>query len=107
MTTTRVFASLLICLFSSFTVPVLATETNDCVRVLAAFDVGSASTKLKVARVDTCQQLILKHLYDASKKVNYKVDLEISENSTFSKEINGEGSGRSQNAQERGGKIQP
>ena len=91
MTTTRVFASLLICLFSSFTVPVLATETNDCVRVLAAFDVGSASTKLKVARVDTCQQLILKHLYDASKKVNYKVDLEISENSTFSKEIMAKG----------------
>ncbi len=83
----RLLTFLFICLFFSSTVPVLGAETKNCVSVRAAFDVGSGSTKLKVARVDTCRQLIMKYLYDASRKVDYKADLAASENSTFRKEI--------------------
>lgn len=59
----------------------------ECLKTRAAFDIGSGATKIKVAQVDTCQQLIKKELLTTSLSVEYKEDLQKSANGTFSAEI--------------------
>ena len=46
-----------------------------CLITKAAFDVGSGSTKLKVAKVDRCQKKILKILLEEQRSVPYKESL--------------------------------
>lgn len=46
-----------------------------CTQVRAAFDVGSGTTKMKVAEVDICKKKILKMLVDRQKPVPYKESL--------------------------------
>lgn len=48
---------------------------NDCVVRRAAFDIGSASSRIKIADVDTCKQAIVKFVYEAQEDVGYKEDL--------------------------------
>ncbi len=59
----------------------------------AAFDIGSTSTKMKVARVDTCTQKIeVPVLLDKSIKVDYKGAVAASpDKATFSESIQNEG----------------
>ncbi|MFC1522151.1 Ppx/GppA phosphatase family protein [Elusimicrobiota bacterium] len=64
-------------------VDVIAPKT-DCNKRIAAFDVGSGSTKMKVADVDICAGRIIAVLLDDSRKVDYKEDLSNSSDSTFS-----------------------
>lgn len=51
-------------------------ESGECLKVKAAFDIGSGATKMKVARVDTCLQKIDKILYDSHEAVKYKESLQ-------------------------------
>jgi exopolyphosphatase/guanosine-5'-triphosphate,3'-diphosphate pyrophosphatase len=68
-----------------------AKAEKQCVEVRASFDVGSGSTKLKVAKVNTCLQKITAVLYQQSRKVIYKEDLKLSNKKVFSKEIQKKG----------------
>ena len=52
-------------------IPLLA----DCVSTRAAFDIGSGSTKMKVARVDTCKQLLLEVLLEKETVIAFKEDM--------------------------------
>ncbi|MCO4755658.1 MAG: hypothetical protein KC478_14345, partial [Bacteriovoracaceae bacterium] len=49
---------------------------GECVKVKAAFDIGSGTTKMKVAKVDTCLQKIEKILLEANEPVAYKEKLQ-------------------------------
>lgn len=57
---------------------------NNCLKTRAAFDIGSGATKLKVAKVDICKQLIVKILLDEERAVGYKQDLKDSTNNHLS-----------------------
>lgn len=48
---------------------------DDCIKNRAAFDIGSGSTKIKVAKVDTCRQVIIKMLEDQHLGVSYQDDI--------------------------------
>lgn len=50
---------------------------DDCVRIRGAFDVGSGSTKVKVARVDFCKQKILDVFYEDSIALSYIDDVNL------------------------------
>ncbi|EQC47694.1 Ppx/GppA phosphatase domain protein [Bacteriovorax sp. Seq25_V] len=52
-----------------------------------AIDIGSGSTKLLVARVDVCKQVITNLIYEAQRSVDFKEDLQRSKDNTFSTEI--------------------
>lgn len=52
-----------------------AAFADDCLVRRAAFDIGSASSRIKIADVDTCKQVIVKFLYEAQEDVGYKEDL--------------------------------
>jgi exopolyphosphatase/guanosine-5'-triphosphate,3'-diphosphate pyrophosphatase len=56
---------------------------NNCIKIRAAFDIGSGSTKMKVAKVDTCTQKIISILYENSLPVFYKQSLQDSNNKTI------------------------
>ncbi len=58
-----------------------------CIAKRAAFDIGSGTTKMTVALVDTCRHTILKVLGEAKEKVPYKSDLSASKDRKFSQEI--------------------
>jgi exopolyphosphatase / guanosine-5'-triphosphate,3'-diphosphate pyrophosphatase len=64
------FTLLSILLLSLFSV--IAADDPSCLRTRAAFDIGSGSTKMVVAKVDICQQMILNVLLRDSRKVGYK-----------------------------------
>lgn len=49
---------------------------DDCIKVKAAFDIGSGTTKMKVGRVNTCLQKIEKILLEANEPVAYKEKLQ-------------------------------
>lgn len=67
------------------------TQDSSCLVIRAAFDIGSESTKMKVAQVDTCQHKIVKLLRDVSRKVAYAQDLSESKNGQFSELVQSEG----------------
>lgn len=60
-----------------------APTSRPCLQIRGAFDVGSGSTKLKVAQVDVCKKAIMKIIFpvkpddfeQAVEKVSYKKDL--------------------------------
>lgn len=60
---------------------------NDCEAIRAAFDIGSGTTKMKVAKVNTCEQRIIEMLVEAQEKVSYKEALKASEENTLSLDI--------------------
>ena len=45
--------------------------SDNCIKVRAALDIGSGTTKIKVAKVDLCTQKILEIYYKQSKAVTY------------------------------------
>ncbi len=49
--------------------------SSKCLITKAGFDIGSGSTKMKVALVDKCNRKIIKMLIDTSEYVGYKKDL--------------------------------
>lgn len=67
--------------------PFSVLAADECSSVRAAFDIGSGTTKMKVARVNSCQQRIEKILLEADIPVAYKEDLEKSSDGKFSFEI--------------------
>lgn len=66
--------TILCCLFIIMTMNNIFADDH-CVQVRAAFDVGSGTTKMKVAKVDVCKKKILKMLIDRQKPVPYKESL--------------------------------
>lgn len=63
------------------------SEKVNCEVTRAAIDIGSGSTRLKVAKVDRCKSKVLKVLLEREEKVDYKEDLLKSRNDMFSEEI--------------------
>lgn len=63
------------------------TPPDPCFVRRAAFDIGSGSTKMKVADVDTCDQKIVQVIYEQEESVNYREDLSKNNNQNFSPEI--------------------
>jgi exopolyphosphatase/guanosine-5'-triphosphate,3'-diphosphate pyrophosphatase len=76
----------LMILFFAFVVS-SALHANECEVVRAALDIGSGTTKVKVAKVDKCKQKIVEMLLEDQMPVAYKEDLKLSENNSFSKSI--------------------
>ena len=76
-----------------FGITVLITLTNcsfandftssDCIKTRAAFDIGSGTTKMKVAKVDICKQIILDILLEKNIPVAYKQSLQNSKEKRF------------------------
>jgi len=64
--------------------------SHDCLQNRAAFDIGSSTTKMVVATVDTCQQNVKQILEEKTIKVGYKEDLDNSQG-IFSVEIQRKG----------------
>lgn len=64
----------------------LATSafSSECIVNRAALDIGSGTTKLKVAKLDICKSQILKILLESNRAVGYKQDLKQSENNKLS-----------------------
>ena len=62
---------------------------KDCLETNAAFDIGSGTTKVKVAMVDSCQRKIVKILLDESRPVPYKDSMK--DSSIFSHQIRKKG----------------
>ena len=58
-------------IFGSF-----STLGNECIKTRAAFDIGSGTTKMKVAEVDICNQKIVKMLLQKNIPVGYKEHLQ-------------------------------
>ena len=69
---------------------VLLAVTNawadECIKNRAAFDIGSGTTKMVVASVDTCRQHVVKFLEEEKIPVGYKEDLGTSQGK-FSEDI--------------------
>ena len=60
---------------------------DECSQIRAAFDVGSESSKLTVARVDTCTQTIIEILHRQDIRVPYKSSLDASPDQRFSADV--------------------
>lgn len=65
----------------------ISVNANDCIKTAAAFDIGSGTTKIKVAKVDVCRQKIIESLYEEDSPVEYKQDLSESFDNKLSKKI--------------------
>ena len=63
---------------------------DECLKNRAAFDIGSGTTKMVVAKVDTCLQQVKQIFEDKEIAVEYKEDLYMSQGK-FSKEIQDKG----------------
>ena len=63
------------------------SEKVNCEITRAAIDIGSGSTRLKVAKVDRCKSKVLNVLLEREEKVDYKEDLLKSRSDNFSEEI--------------------
>lgn len=79
------------CVFARKTTNLDIDKNKECMIIRAAFDIGSGTTKLKVAKVNLCQNKIVEILLDSNKAVSYKKDLLNSKDSFFSKKIMQEG----------------
>ncbi|MBC74673.1 MAG: phosphatase [Halobacteriovoraceae bacterium] len=64
---------------------------DDCVKIKAAFDIGSGTTKMKVGRVDTCLQKIEEILFEANEPVAYKEKLQNNPDNILGNEIQKKG----------------
>ncbi len=81
--TFSILFSLFLLLFSPFSVG--KKIDNKCISNRAAFDIGSGTTRIKVARVDTCLQKVLMILEDQDEPVPYKESLSKSQNGVIDK----------------------
>lgn len=63
------------------------TQQEKCDTVRAAIDIGSGSTRLKVAKVDKCKNKVEEILLEREEKVDYKEDLIKSHRDSFSDSI--------------------
>jgi len=68
-----------------------AAPAGKCLETRGILDIGSGATKMKVARVDTCLQKVVKILADDSIKVAYSADLKKSADLKFSADIQAQG----------------
>ncbi|MNL06893.1 Exopolyphosphatase [compost metagenome] len=59
--------------------------------VRAAFDIGSGSTKMKVAEFNTCDNTLTKILLEDQARVNFQESLQASKDGTFSEEVRDDG----------------
>ena len=51
-------------------------QKNDCLKTRAALDIGSGSTKVKIAKVDICKKAILEILFQEEIPLSFKEDLQ-------------------------------
>lgn len=83
--TAFIFILLQVSLFPNF---LLANPSTECGQEKrAAIDVGSGTTKFKVAEVDTCHSRIKNILYTDQKKIDFKQSLELSTDGNFSQSL--------------------
>lgn len=66
---------------------IFTPEKKNCDSVRAAFDIGSGSTRVKVAKVDSCKNKILEVLLEREEKSDLKEDLLKSRTGSFSEEV--------------------
>ncbi|MCB0419952.1 MAG: hypothetical protein KDD61_03100 [Bdellovibrionales bacterium] len=66
-------------------------QSNGCQVILGAFDIGSGTTKYKVAEVNTCTKKVVRVLFDKGLAVGYKSDLLRQPERRFSKKVQVEG----------------
>jgi len=86
--TAKILVALLVLLSSCSGVDTKTSEAVDkCSEIRGAIDIGSGSTKLLVARVDICKQVITNLIYEAQRSIDFKEDLQRSKDNTFSPEI--------------------
>lgn len=68
------------------------TNTSEpCIQRRAAFDVGSASTRVQIADVDVCLQQIVQTIHQSQEKVDYKEDVEKAADQQFSDAVQSSG----------------
>ena len=75
-----------LCTLASTSVFAGATK-KDCLQRLAAFDIGSGTTKYQVADINTCEKKITQVLLKNSFPVPFKSDLQASSDKKFSEQI--------------------
>ena len=63
------------------------SKMSTCELIRGAVDMGSGTTKIKVARVNKCQRSIAKILFEKNIKISYQADLDRHKSTQFSKEI--------------------
>lgn len=79
--------NLIYVLLIAFILPACQTSVPQCgIEIRAAFDVGSGSTKMKVAELNTCTNAIQKILLDEQAKIDYRESVEKSSDETISKD---------------------
>lgn len=74
-------------IFGALTLMSLSAMADECLKTRAAFDIGSGTTKLKVATVDICNQKIIDILHEANRPVGYKQALKESSNNSLNEQI--------------------
>lgn len=72
---------------SSLAVSPLTSPNRPCTEIRGAIDIGSGTTKVKVAEVNKCAKSVGKLLYEKYVKVSYQSDLDNSKDKRFSSEI--------------------
>lgn len=78
------FFILFVYLFFSFHLASAAHKRHSCLATRVAFDIGSSTTKMKMAIVNVCSQKVVRILAEDDRKVAYKEDLTLSETGGFS-----------------------
>jgi exopolyphosphatase/guanosine-5'-triphosphate,3'-diphosphate pyrophosphatase len=77
---------------TSTSTPKTATEAAACgPEVRAAFDIGSGSTKMKVAKFNSCDNTLTEVLLEDQARVNFQESLQASKDGTFSEEVREDG----------------
>lgn len=82
-----IFVVLLLLFFTSCSLTDKQRPATECINVRAAFDIGSSTTKFKVARINTCRKKILEYLYEEDIYINFKADLKQSKIHNLSAKI--------------------
>lgn len=80
----------------------VAAHAAGCEETRAGIDMGSGTTKLVVAKVDTCQRRINKVLFEDQRPIGFNEDLSKSADNTLSPAIQQRGPGGAARASRRG-----
>ncbi|OFZ26169.1 MAG: hypothetical protein A2381_08615 [Bdellovibrionales bacterium RIFOXYB1_FULL_37_110] len=73
---TEVFMSnKLLFIFSFLILLSCVKQKNECLKTRAALDIGSGSTKVKIAKVDMCKKMIVENLFQEEIPISFKEDL--------------------------------
>ena len=67
----------LLFIFFSIILVSCVKQKNDCLKTRAALDIGSGSTKVKIAKVDMCKKIIVESLYQEEIPIPFKEDLQL------------------------------